>query len=57
MIIRTEFKKDVIYFTDLLRCGDLTDLSIRLSPLGYFFEIDTGEEIFRYDCVTEERVF
>ena len=53
----TEFKKDILYFTDLLRCGDLTDLSIRLSPLGYFFEIDTGEEIFRYDCVTEERVF
>ena len=52
----TEFKKDILYFTDLVRCGDLTDLSIRVSPLG-FYVIDTGEEIFRYDYETEERIF
>ena len=51
----TEFQEDVLYFTELITYRNLTSLSIRLSPLG-FYEIDTGEEIFRYD-LTEKRIF
>ena len=51
----TDFEKDVIYFTQMMACGDLKYFEVIEHSDHY--AIETEDEIFRYDLITKERFF
>ena len=51
----TDFKKAVKSFVDLMSMGSIEKIEIYAD--SDFYVIETEEEIFRYDIITEKRVF
>lgn len=50
----TDFKKDAINFLDLMSTGTIEKLKIYIN--SDYYVIETEEEVFLYDIITEKEI-